>query len=132
MQRFLPSGWSNLTWVMAVLVLSFVGFHLHQALIYSVFFQRAVFDAGWVPAILGTAGQWFWTYGAGVVLAWTAWRRGAFNPGIAVVTLLCLGMAHELHYPVLTGFLQLLGQFDPYPVYHFNHLPGYEELRLFN
>ncbi|UWQ05150.1 hypothetical protein [Aliiroseovarius crassostreae] len=128
LKRFLLPDRPNLHWALAILVVSFVGFHLSKAVLLSVSFQRLTFDMGWIPGILENLTRYSLTYGVGCLFAWVAYRSPEHGLSTACAAALCFVAAFEFNYPVLTAFLFQLGQFDSYPMFVMDRIPVYDEI----
>lgn len=104
---------------------AFVLFHLSMAL---------VFEIEWVTLtlkfdLLGTL-NWLVRMAALyvpiVVLVWGAFRLRHQTVLLLVMAIGTAYSAYSWHYPMLTGFLYLLGQFDRFPEFLFGNMPGIE------
>lgn len=120
--KFAPPSHPTLSWALSVQVWAFVLFHLTVALFSHVGFARVVAEHGWVGDAAYVIGRLGALYGPVLLYGWACFNPAANKAmmlGFAIVT---LASAYVLIYPVLTGLLQLLGQFDVFGEFWFEHL----------
>lgn len=118
---------SDLPVLLSVQLAAFTLFHLSQGLFFQIEFVRIVLVHEWVGKALILLGRVVFLYGPVIFFAWLIiWpgRNKVLLLGFIAITFYS---AYFLHYPVVTGFLYLLGQFDSFPEFWFNNIPSISE-----
>lgn len=105
---------------------AFMVYHLSLALVFDIRWvtlgleHRFLVAINWCVEVTAL-------HGPALVLVWIALRNLKYVVPILAVAGATAYSAYYWSYPVLTGFLYGLGQFDRFPEFLFSHVPGIDQ-----
>lgn len=115
---------SGLTTMLSIQVAAFVVFHLCLALVFEIEWVKLTLDHDWLRTV-----NWVLKdmalYAPVALFIWLGFKSRYCKPLLAVMAAVTFYSAYYFSYPVLTGFLHGLGQFDRWPTFLFANMPDY-------
>lgn len=117
---------SSISLLLFVQVGAFVVFHLSMALVFEIEWVKLTLKYD-LLATLNWLVEMAALYVPIFVLVWGAFR---IQKHIALLLVAAIGTAYSAYYwqyPMMTGFLYLLGQFDRFPEFLFGNMPGIDQ-----
>lgn len=119
----------TLTTLLSIQVAAFLLFHLNFALIFDIRFIRIMQIHDW----LGVAHSillFATLYVPVAAMVWMIFRGGHARGLVLAMAGVTLWSAASLYYPLLTGVLHLIGQFDRAAVFAFESMPPLSDYPL--
>lgn len=117
---------SSISLLLFVQVGAFVVFHLSMALVFEIEWVKLTlkFD---LLATLNWLLKMASLYVPIFILAWGAFRVRKHRTLFLAAAIGTTYSAYYWQYPMMTGFLYLLGQFDRFPEFLFENMPGIDQ-----
>lgn len=113
MMKYLSHLRTDWTWLVALHMIAFLGFHATVELNGALWFQRLTYDQHeWLAIAVGEMGFWVWSLGFAAYFLLLAVGTNANRLFTSLSFFLALVCFIEYRYPVATSFLVVLGQFD--------------------
>lgn len=117
---------ASLQVALSIQVAAFVVFHLSMALVFEIEWVKLVLLHDWLGLL-----NWFVKLAAlyvpVAVFIWMMFRPQYSKLFFALMAAGTLYSAYYWQYPVLTGFLFSLEQFERYPDFLFGNMPGIDQ-----
>jgi hypothetical protein len=117
---------SSISLLLIVQVGAFVVFHFSMALVFELEWVKLTlkFD---LLATLNWLVRMASLYVPIFVLAWGAFHIQGHRALLLATAIGTIFSAYYWQYPMMTGFLYLLGQFDRFPEFLFGNMPGIDQ-----
>lgn len=126
MLHWIKSPRSDLSWLISLNMIAFVGFHTTVEFNSQLWFRQLVFMKNeWLSEIVGIWGFWFWTLGLSIYLAWTFIRSKTNRIFVLLFFTAAFFAFWEYKYPVATAILVSFEQFE-----RIGHLVHYQNPML--
>lgn len=119
----------TLTTLLSIQVAAFLLYHLNFALIFDIRFVRLMRVHDWL-GVAHTILLFAALYVPVAAMVWMVFRGGHARGLALAMAGVTLWSAASLYYPLLTGVLHLIGQFDSAAMFAFENMPPLSEYPL--
>ncbi len=117
---------SSISLLLIIQVGAFVVFHLSMALVFEIEWVKLTLKLD-LLATLNWLVKMAALYAPIFALAWGAFRIRQHKIILLVTAIGTAYSAYYWQYPMLTGFLYFFGQFDRFPEFLFENMPGIDQ-----
>jgi|GEM_PF-5400837 hypothetical protein len=101
---------TDISWLLAVNLLAFIGFHMTVEFNGTTWFQSLTFHKlEWLDHLVGIWGFYIWTVGCSLYLMFLSIVKKSFLSGVFAI--LAFSTFFKYSYPMVTGLLVEVGQF---------------------